>query len=196
MLIKKLCVFCGASAGTNPEYLTQAQELGRLLASNGIGLVYGGGKVGLMGAIADACLDAGGHVTGVIPEALCMKEVEHRGLNEQHKTRSMHERKEIMAKISDGFITLPGGIGTMDEFFEMWTWAQLGIHSKPCAILNVAGYYDPMLDFIERRLVAENFVQAKSRAMLIVSDKADEIIKRMQSFTAPDIRRFVVPQES
>jgi uncharacterized protein (TIGR00730 family) len=143
--MKRVCVFCGSSSGSRPEYRTAAEELGTEVVRRKIGLVYGGGNVGLMGVIADAVLKAGGEVMGVIPENLMAKEVGHNGLTKLHVVRSMHERKALMADLSDAFIALPGGFGTLEEFCEIVTWSQLGLHTKPCGILNVQGYYSPLL---------------------------------------------------
>lgn len=144
----RICVFAGSAAGTRPEYSAAARDLGVALAERKIDVVYGGARVGLMGVLADAALDAGGHVTGVIPDALAAKEVAHRGLSDLHVVRSMHERKAMMTKLADGFVALPGGWGTLEELFEALTWGKLGIHQKPCGLLNVAGYFDPLLSFL------------------------------------------------
>ena len=146
--MKSLCVFCGSSAGRDEAYVETARQLGRLLAERGITLVYGGGAIGLMGACAEACLAAGGKVVGIIPEHLMRMEVGSLDLTELHVVKTMHERKAMMAELSDGFIVLPGGVGTMEEFFEVWTWGQLGIHRKPFGVLNVKGYYDALFSFI------------------------------------------------
>jgi len=143
--LRRLCVFTGSSAGVRPEYREAARDLGRLLAQRGIGLVYGGARVGLMGAVADAALEAGGVVIGVIPQGLVAKEIAHTGLTELRVVASMHERKAMMADLADGFVALPGGWGTLEEFFEVLTWAQLGLHAKPCGLLNVGGYFDGLL---------------------------------------------------
>ena len=147
--IKRICVFTGSRHGSNPQYAEAAQQLGRELVRRNYSLVYGGGNVGLMKVIAEAVLDLGGHVTGVIPDSLVNKEVAHRGLSELRIVQSMHERKAMMAELSDGFIAMPGGIGTMEEFFEVLSWAQLGIHRKPCGLLNTGGYYDRLIAFLD-----------------------------------------------
>ena len=149
--MRKICVFTGSRPGLRPEYAAVAMQLGRELVERGYGLVYGGGKVGLMTVIADTVLEWNGYVTGVIPSSLVSKEVAHLGLSELRVVDSMHERKAQMAELSDGFIAMPGGIGTMEELFEVLSWAQLGLHEKPCALLNVAGYYDPLIEFLDRR---------------------------------------------
>ena len=166
--MKRVCVFCGSSAGGRPSYGDAAAQLGRTLAERRIGLVYGGASVGLMGVLADAVLKAGGSVVGVIPEALAKEEVVHDGLTALRIVGSMHERKAVMAELSDGFIALPGGMGTLDEFFEMVTWAQLGLHRKPCGLLDVEGYFAPLLAFLDHA-VKERFVKETHRALLLVA---------------------------
>src|SRR5687768_10369688 len=161
--MKAVTVFCGSNPGTRPEYLAAADALGRALAGRGLALVYGGGRVGLMGRVADAALAAGGTVVGIIPEALALKEVEHKGLTELHVVDSMHTRKRMMAERADAFIALPGGAGTFEELFEVWTWAMLGHHDKPCALLDVAGYYDRLIEFLDH-VSAEGFVRSDHRA--------------------------------
>ena len=166
--MKRVCVFCGSSAGGRPSYREAAAQLGRSLAERRIGLVYGGASVGLMGILADAVLHAGGSVVGVIPQALAKQEVVHDGLTALRIVGSMHERKAVMADLSDGFIALPGGVGTLDEFFEMVTWAQLGLHRKPCGLLDVEGYFAPLLAFLDHA-VKERFVKETHRALLLVA---------------------------
>ena len=164
---RRLCVFCGSSKGARENYLHAAQQLGRELASRGIELVYGGGNVGLMGAVANAVLAAGGRVTGVITEHLTTFEIGHIDVHDLRVVKTMHERKALMAELADGFIAMPGGIGTYEEFFEVLTWAQLGIHAKPCALLNVDGFYDPLLKLLNHA-VEERFVRAAHRDLVIV----------------------------
>jgi uncharacterized protein (TIGR00730 family) len=171
----KICVFTGSNGGVRPEYGESARQLGRELVARGYGLVYGGGNVGLMAIIADSVLELNGHVTGVIPESLVSQEVAHQGLSELHRVQSMHERKALMAELSDGFIAMPGGIGTMEEFFEVLSWAQLGIHEKPCALLNVSGYYDPLIQFLDHA-VAQGFIKPKHRALLIVENSPAHLL--------------------
>ena len=166
--MKRVCVFCGSSAGGRPSYREAAAQLGRSLAERRIGLVYGGASVGLMGILADAVLHAGGSVVGVIPQALAKQEVVHDGLTALRIVGSMHERKAVMADLSDGFIALPGGMGTLDELFEMVTWAQLGLHRKPCGLLDVEGYFAPLLAFLDHA-VKERFVKETHRALLLVA---------------------------
>jgi hypothetical protein len=168
--VERVCVFCGSSPGNRPEYRETAEALGRAFAERGIGLVYGGASVGSMGAIADAVLAGGGQVIGVMPRTLVEREVAHHGLSELHVVESMHDRKALMTQLSDAFVALPGGHGTLDELFEALTWSQLGIHDKPIAILNVAGYWDPLLAMMERAS-EEGFLRPTDRARLrVVSD--------------------------
>jgi uncharacterized protein (TIGR00730 family) len=175
---KRLCVFCGSSHGKNPTYAEAAKNLGGELARRGIELVYGGGNVGLMGVIADAVLDSGGEVIGVIPESLMAKELGHRGIQELRVVKTMHERKAMMVDLSDGFIAMPGGIGTFEEFFEIVTWAQLGFHSKPCALLNVNEFYDPLLHLLDHA-IAESFVKPKQRDLVLVEADFSKLLDRM-----------------
>lgn len=179
--MQKVCVFCGASSGSNPIFAQITKELGRAIAQNGLELVYGAGRVGLMGVLADATLEAGGKVTGVIPESLVAKELAHRGLTELHIVKTMHERKAMMAERADGFIAMPGGYGTLDEFCEILTWSQLGFHKKPCAILNIDGYFDELIKFFhtasERQFVAE-----QHRDMIIVSTDPLEVLEKMSAY--------------
>ena len=173
----KICVFTGSRHGSRPEYADAAKRLGRLLVERGYGLVYGGGNVGLMNVIANTVLELGGHVTGVIPDRLVGKEVAHLGVSDLRVVSSMHERKALMAELSDGFIAMPGGIGTMEEFFEVLSWAQLGIHAKPCGLLNVSGYYDPLIQFLDHA-VSEDFIKPKHRALMIVEEEPEKLLDR------------------
>ena len=173
-----LCVFCGSSAGVRPDYLDAARALGRAAAERGIGIIYGGARVGLMGALADATLAAGGSVTGVIPRALVDREVAHEGLTHLHVVASMHERKATMASLADAFVALPGGIGTLEELFEVWTWAHLGVHAKPCAVLDVADFWRPLLDALDR-MTAEGFIRRDVRAMLLEAGDPDTLFTRL-----------------
>jgi hypothetical protein len=177
----KICVFTGSRHGARPEYAEAARRLGRALVERKYGLVYGGGKVGLMTVIADTMLEMKGNVTGVIPGALVTKEVVHRGLSELRIVESMHERKAVMADLSDGFIAMPGGIGTMEEFFEVLSWAQLGIHNKPCALLNAGGYYQPLINFLDHA-VAEDFLKPKHRSLLFVEEEPEKLMDRIEAF--------------
>lgn len=185
-----ICVFAGSSAGIRPTYAGAARELGHLLATRNIGVVYGGAKVGLMGAVADAALEAGGHVVGVIPRALVEKEVAHDGLSALHVVASMHERKAMMSSLSDAFIALPGGLGTWEELFEIATWGQLGLHRKPCGLLNVHGYFDPLLSFVEHA-VAERFVRREHAAILAVADTAVDLLDVLATWTPPDVAKWI-----
>jgi len=181
---KRLCVFCGSSHGANPAYAEAAKNLGGEFARRGIALVYGGGNVGLMGVIADGVLAAGGEVIGVIPEALMAKELGHRGIQDLRVVKTMHERKAMMAELADGFIAMPGGIGTFEEFFEIVTWAQLGFHAKPCALLNVNGFYDPLLRLVDHA-IEERFVKASQRQILIVDPEINALLHRMEHQHVP-----------
>ena len=172
--------------GADPAYRLAAQALGRTLAERGVGLVYGGASVGLMGVVADAALAAGGEVVGVMPEALVAREIAHPGLTALRVVQTMHERKAVMAAESDGFVALPGGIGTLEELFEVWTWAQLGIHAKPCGVLDVGGYYAPLLAFLDRG-VAEGFVRPAQRAALLVDDDPGRMLDRLADSAARSV---------
>ena len=180
---RNICVFTGSRFGANGAYTTAAQALGRALVDGGCGLVYGGGKVGLMTVIADTVLQLKGHVTGVIPDALVTKEVAHEGLSDLRIVQSMHERKALMTELSDGFVAMPGGIGTMEEFFEVLSWAQLGLHNKPCALLNVAAYYDALIKFLDSA-VSEDFIKPKHRELLIVESDPQHLVDRMSALIA------------
>jgi uncharacterized protein (TIGR00730 family) len=182
-LTGSICVFTGSRHGNRPEYSEAARQLGRALVERDYGLVYGGGNVGLMSVIADTVLDLGGHVTGVIPDSLVSKEVAHRGLSDLRIVQSMHERKAMMAELSDGFIALPGGIGTMEEFFEVLSWAQLGIHGKPCGLLNTSGYYDHLIEFLDDA-VDHGFLKPQHRSLLILANEPPEILSRFEAFMA------------
>ena len=173
--MKRICVFAGSSSGRQPSYRRAAEELGRALAMREVGLVYGGARVGLMGALADTVLSSRGQVTGVIPAALVAKEVAHNGLSDLRVVASMHERKATMADLADGFIALPGGWGTLDEFFEILTWGQLGLHQKPCGLLNVQGYFDRLLSFVGHS-IEEGFVSREYGSMISVSDSPGALL--------------------
>lgn len=177
---KKLCVFCGSNTGARPAYERAALALGKLLASSGIALVYGGGRVGLMGVLADSVLAAKGQAIGVMPRALVEKEIAHSGLTKLHVVGSMHERKALMADLADAFVLLPGGFGSWEEFCEVVTWTQLGIHRKPCGVLNVAGYYDALLALISHG-VTEGFVRGAHREMVIMEEDAETLLSRLAS---------------
>jgi uncharacterized protein (TIGR00730 family) len=190
--LKRICVYCGSSSGARPVYALAARELGRMLAELGIGVVYGGGRVGLMGVLADAALEAGGEVIGVIPRSLQEKELGHGSVTELHVVETMHQRKEKMADLSDGFITLPGGIGTLEELFETFTWLQLGFHEKPVALLNVDGFYQGLTTFV-RHLSEQQFLKPEHEACLIVEDSPHALLERMENFTPPDLGKWFLP---
>jgi uncharacterized protein (TIGR00730 family) len=190
MEMKRVCVFCGSSAGTRPVYAEAARAMGRLLAERGIGLVYGGGRVGLMGEVADAVLAAGGEVTGVIPRGLMEREVGHRGLTTLHVTGTMHERKALMVDLSDGFVALPGGYGTLDELCEALTWSQLGIHARPCGILNVDGYFDALLALFDHA-AREGFVREAHRRLVLEASQPAALLDAMAGFQAPVTEKWI-----
>jgi len=193
-MLKRIGIFCGSSNGVRPSYREAAAELGRLLAVSHIGLVYGGGNVGLMGALADAALAAKGEVVGVIPGHLVSKELAHRGVD-LRVVRSMHERKALLADLSDAFIALPGGYGTLEEFCEMLTWSQLGLHTKPCGLLNVDGYYQGLLGLIDHA-VAEGFVRPESRDLVLVDDASARLLHRLSLWRAPSIEKWISRDET
>lgn len=180
--MQRLCVFTGSSTGADPRFTQQARVLGERLAGMGVAVVYGGGRVGLMGELADACLAAGGEVIGVIPRFLMEWEVGHRGVTTLHQVETMHERKALMAELSDGFLAMPGGIGTMEELFEVWTWSQLGSHGKPVALLDVAGYYQLLVAFADH-MVDQGFLHAHHRQLLLVDDDIGALLERMRRWT-------------
>jgi uncharacterized protein (TIGR00730 family) len=186
----RVCVFAGSSSGSRPEYRAAAEGLGRELAARHIGLVYGGARIGLMGAVADAVLAAGGHAIGVIPGALAEKEVAHSGLTELRVVSSMHERKALMAELADGFVALPGGWGTLDELFEILTWAQLGIHRKPCGLLNVQGYFDRLLSFLDHT-TGEGFVRLEHQSMISVSDSPATLLDTLAAYEPPRVEKWI-----
>jgi uncharacterized protein (TIGR00730 family) len=188
--LNSLCVFCGSNPGASTAYAEAAAHLGRTLAGRGLNLVYGGGRVGLMGVVADAALAAGGTVTGVIPEALATRELAHAALSDLQVVGSMHERKARMSELSDGFIALPGGIGTLEEWFEVWTWSQLGFQPKPCGLLNVAGYYDHLLAFLDH-MTAERFLTDVHREMVVVDDDPERLLDRLAAWQPPRVRKWI-----
>ncbi len=189
---RALCVYCGSSAGDRPAYGAAARALGAAIAARGIELVYGGAQIGLMGIVADAALAAGGRVIGVIPQQLVRKELAHTALTALHVTPSMHARKSKMAAIAEGFIALPGGVGTLEELFEIWTWAQLGLHAWPCGLLNVDGYFDALVRFLDQA-VAHGFVRPEQRAMLLVDTDVDRLLTRFERYAAPPVERWIDP---
>ena len=193
--MKSLCVFCGSHSGVDPSYEMTARTLGRTLAESGIELVYGGGHVGLMGAVANAALAAGGDVTGVMPKALVNREIAHTGLTRLHVVGSMHERKAMMSELSEGFVALPGGTGTLEEFFEILTWAQLGEHAKPCGLLNVAGYYDPLLAVFDH-MVDRGFLDERHRAMVLVETEPTAMLGRFDEYEPPKTAKWIDSSET
>ncbi len=187
-----MCIFCGSSNGSRKDYAEAAKSVGQLLAERGLRMVYGGGRVGLMGEAADAALAAGGEVVGVIPEDLRKKEIAHAGLTELHVVGSMHERKALMADLSDGFIALPGGYGTLEEFAEVLSWAQLSIHEKPCGLLNVNGFYDPLATFFDTA-VEEGFVRPDHRSLVLMEKDPQRLLDRMAGYTPPEAKKWIEP---
>jgi len=192
--LNSLCVFCGSNPGASPAYGEAAARLGRTLAARGLTLVYGGGRVGLMGVVAGAALAAGGKVVGVIPETLATRELAHDGLTDLQVVGSMHERKARMSEFADGFVALPGGIGTLEEWFEVWTWSQLGFQPKPCGLLNVAGYYDHLLAFLDH-MTGERFLTAAHRSMAIVDDDPERLLDRLAIYRPPATRKWIEADE-
>ncbi len=188
--MKRICIFCGSSPGSRPAYAAAAEALARYLVSKGIAIVYGGGNVGLMGVLADTALAAGGEVIGVIPRSLVEKEVAHTRLRDLRIVNSMHERKALMAELSDAFIALPGGYGTFDEFCEILTWTQLGLQNKPCGILNVDGYYDRLLEMFDHA-VQEQFVKPAHRQMVISESDAEALLDRLLAYAPPVVEKWI-----
>jgi uncharacterized protein (TIGR00730 family) len=188
--VQRICVFCGANRGARPEYAAAARALAATLVKNGLTLVYGGGRVGLMGELADAVLAGGGQAIGVIPRNLVLREVGHAGLTELRVVETMHERKALMADLADAFIALPGGLGTLEEIFEIWTWAQLGVHHKPVGFLDVAGYYTPLMSFLDHA-AAEQFVRSQHRAIALVEQDPDTLLARMREYAPPDVEEWI-----
>lgn len=188
--MKRICVFCGSSMGASPAFAEGARALGTALAEAGITLVYGGGGVGLMGVLADAVLEAGGEVIGVIPRPLWARELGHTGLTVLHVVDTMHQRKALMAELSDGFIALPGGAGTLEEFAEMWTWGLLGVHRKPCGLLEVNGYYAPLLALLDH-MVEQGFLRPEHRAMVLVEQDPRRLLERFAAYEPPPVARWL-----
>lgn len=188
--MKCVCVFAGSSPGSRPAYREVAEELGRVLAARQLGLVYGGARVGLMGVVADAVLASRGQAIGVIPTALVAKEIAHNGLTDLRVVGSMHERKAVMADLADAFIALPGGWGTLEEFFEVLTWGQLGLHRKPCGLLNARGYFDGLLSFVGHS-IGEGFVKPECRSMISVADSPGDLLDQLASYEPPVIEKWI-----
>ena len=193
--MRRVCVFCGSNVGTNPAYTEAAEAMGALLARRGIGLVYGGGNVGLMGVLADAVMEHGGEAIGVIPQALADREVAHPRLTELHVVDSMHTRKAMMADRSDAFIAMPGGVGTFEEFFEAVTWTQLGLHRKPCGLLNVNAFYSPLAAFIDLA-VTEGFIKPLHRAAIVVDDDPARLLDTLAAIKLPDVPKWIRRDET
>lgn len=193
--MRRVCVYCGSSPGRNPAYREAGTALGQILAGRGLGLVYGGASVGIMGAVADAVLAGGGEAIGIIPRSLARKEVAHEGLTRQYVVESMHERKAMMAEASDAFVALPGGWGTIEEIFEMLTWAQLGFHEKPCGMLNVSGYFGGLFAFLEHA-VEECFVKPEFRELLILEEDPQRLLDRFEAYRAPRIHKWISAEET
>jgi uncharacterized protein (TIGR00730 family) len=191
--LKRVCVYCGSNPGAGAQYAEAARGVGLQLAQRGIGIVFGGGSVGLMGVVADAVIDAGGEAIGIIPNGLRTSELAHQGVTSLITVDSMHERKQRMVDMADAFIALPGGIGTMDELFETWTWLQLGIHSKPVGLLNVAGYYDGLVAFLGH-MRDERFLRDMDYQSLIVDDLFERLLDRLAAFRPPDGRKWTVQE--
>jgi uncharacterized protein (TIGR00730 family) len=188
--MKRVCVYCGSNAGRQPAYAEAAKDLARALVKRKIDLVYGGASVGMMGVLANIVLAAGGHVIGIMPQALVDREVAHTGLSELRVVTSMRERKILMAELSDGFIALPGGLGTLEEMFEILTWAQLGLHQKACGLLNICDYYRSLIDFLDHA-VAEQFLNKMYRTMLLVEEEPERLLERFEGYRAPAVARWV-----
>jgi uncharacterized protein (TIGR00730 family) len=193
--MKSVCVFCGGNPGKNPAYLEAARGFGEQLARNGLALVYGGAQVGLMGAVADATLVHGGEVFGVIPEFIAAREIAHLGVTKLEVVSSMHERKAKMAERADAFVALPGGFGTLDEIFEILTWSQLGLHRKPCAVLNIAGYFDGLLTFLDHA-ADEQLLRPEYRAMLLVESDPARLVERLRTHQPPAVEVWLKPGQT
>ena len=191
----RMCVFCGSSTGLNPAFAEHARVLGLELARHRIGVVYGGGNVGLMGVLADAVLEAGGDIIGVIPHGLVARELAHLGVTKLHVVNSMHERKALMARLSDAFIAMPGGFGTLEEFCEAVTWTQLGVHAKPCGLLNVAGFYDALLAFFDHAL-GEQFLRPTHSEIVVADPDPVALVERLLKWTPPTVARWVAADET
>jgi uncharacterized protein (TIGR00730 family) len=190
LVMQRVCVFCGSSVGVNPAYADAARDLGVRIVERGWSLIYGGGQVGLMGVVADAVLEAGGEAIGVIPHALNAREIAHHGLTMLHVVESMHERKAMMASLSDAFIAMPGGFGTYEEFFEAVTWTQLGVHRKPCGLLNVAGFYDPVVQFLDHA-VTERFIRPEHRAAILVDTDPARLLEALAEARLPEVPKWI-----
>ena len=195
MDVKRICVFCGSSTGHDPIFRESAARMGRLLAEQNIGLVYGGGQIGLMGVVADAVLEQGGEVVGVIPEALATKELLHTGVTEMHVVHDMHARKALMSQLADAFVALPGGFGTYEELLEVITWAQLGLQQKSIGLLNTAGFFSPLVDFFERAITA-GFIKEKHRELFVVQQTPAELLRAMSEHHPPTLTKWIDAEET
>jgi len=193
IVTRRICVFCGSKPGLDDRYRQAARQFGAQLARDGFGLVFGGGSVGLMGVLADAVLEAGGEITGVLPKMLATKELRHPGVADMRLTADMHERKAVMAELSDAFVALPGGYGTFEELFEVITWAQLGIHRKPIGLLNTAGYFDPLVRMIDHA-IQEGFVKESHRGLIVVEERPDALLSTLQTHEMPAVKRWMGPE--
>jgi uncharacterized protein (TIGR00730 family) len=193
--MRRVCVFCGSNVGAHPAYADAAEAMGALLARRQVGIVYGGGNVGLMGVLANAALAAGGEVIGVVPQALADREIAHAGLTQLHVVDSMHTRKAMMADLSDAFVAMPGGVGTFEEFFEAVTWTQLGLHRKPCGLLNVNAFYSPLAAFIDLA-VSEGFIKPVHRAAIVVDDDAERLLDTLATLRLPDVPKWIRRDET
>lgn len=193
--MRRICVFCGSSGGARPEYADAARRLGTAMARRGIALVYGGGRVGLMGTIADAVMQEGGEVVGIIPHGLVVREAAHDSVTDLRVVNSMHERKALMQTLADAFISMPGGMGTIEETCEMMTWAQLGIHRKPCAVLNIEGYYDPMLAFFDHG-VREGFIRPEHRMLLVEGRDPENLLDLLTAYEPPVLQKWITRDET
>jgi uncharacterized protein (TIGR00730 family) len=193
--VRRICVFCGSSTGSDLRYREAAAALGRRLASHGVGVVFGGGSIGLMGVLADAALAAGGEVVGVIPHALAARELAHREVPDMRVVPSMHARKALMAELADAFVALPGGLGTFEELLEIATWGQLGIHHKPVGVLNVAGYYDPLIALLDHA-VKEGFVSEENRRLVVVADSPSALLEKLRAHRPAARPEWITPDEA
>jgi uncharacterized protein (TIGR00730 family) len=193
--MKQICVFCGSSMGASSQYKEGAQKLGRTLAQSNISLVYGGASVGIMGVIAESVLESGGEVIGVIPKTLQEREIAHPSLSELHVVNSMHERKALMSDLADGFIALPGGPGTLEEFFEVFTWAQLGEHGKPCGLLNINNYYAPLMSLFDH-MTEQQFLHEEYRSMVITESESEELLKKFSNYEPPKVTKWIDKSET
>lgn len=192
--MRTVCVFCGSSEGAREDYAAAARGLGRAMAGRGLKLVFGGGQVGLMGVVANAVMEAGGEAVGVMPKALLEKEIGHQRLTDLHVVGTMHERKALMAELSDAFVALPGGYGTFEEFLEVLTWAQLSLHEKPCGLLNVSGFYEPLISLFDRA-VSEGFVRADHRSLALLEENPEKMLDLLENHNPPATEKWVSPQE-